>query len=199
MSRDVVVAYFDAQAQGYQRSSTSWPWSWLRAREQEAVLMLLGDLAGKTILELGAGSGYYSRLFLANGCTNVVAVDIAPKMVSAQPQEISSLQGDAASIKLERKFQIIACLGLLEFVADCEAILRNAAEHVDDGGHLLLMVPRHCLAGIIYRFFHHTHNVDVRLFSDKELQEIAMQTGWRMEYSIHVPIFSLVASFRRAL
>lgn len=41
----------------------------------------LGDLSGKSILDLGCGEGIHSRNFKKNGAAQVVGVDISPKMI----------------------------------------------------------------------------------------------------------------------
>lgn len=41
----------------------------------------LGDLQGKSILDLGCGEGIHSRNFKKNGAARVVGVDISPKMI----------------------------------------------------------------------------------------------------------------------
>ncbi|MDJ1174309.1 class I SAM-dependent methyltransferase [Roseofilum capinflatum] len=41
----------------------------------------MGDLHGKSILDLGCGEGIHSRNFKKNGAARVVGVDISPKMI----------------------------------------------------------------------------------------------------------------------
>src|SRR5215510_3666754 len=63
--------------------------------ERETLCAGLPDLTGRRILDIGCGSGYYSRLFKRLGAETVVGVDIVPEMIdlarrieSAAPQGI---------------------------------------------------------------------------------------------------------------
>ncbi|MGK7903298.1 MAG: class I SAM-dependent methyltransferase [Hormoscilla sp.] len=43
---------------------------------------LLGDIAGKSILDLACGEGFYTRKLKLRGAARVVGVDISEKMLS---------------------------------------------------------------------------------------------------------------------
>ena len=47
----------------------------------------LGELKGKTIADLGAGSGYFAFRFLKNGA-NVIAIDIDQRMIDLMEKEV---------------------------------------------------------------------------------------------------------------
>lgn len=56
--------------------------------ETYTYLHKLGDISGKSILDLGCGEGIHSRNFKKNGAVRVVGVDISPKMIElAREQE----------------------------------------------------------------------------------------------------------------
>jgi SAM-dependent methyltransferase len=56
--------------------------------ETYTYLTKLGDISGKSILDLGCGEGIHSRNFKKNGAAQVVGVDISPKMIElAREQE----------------------------------------------------------------------------------------------------------------
>ena len=77
-------AYYDTIAQQYQQFHES-PQS--RYIDKYTYFNLLGDLAGKSILDLGCGEGLYTRLFSHSGATRIVGVDISPKMIELAKQE----------------------------------------------------------------------------------------------------------------
>lgn len=52
------------------------------------VISRFGDLTGKTVADLGAGSGYFSYRFLKRGA-EVIAIDIDSKMINFMREEIS--------------------------------------------------------------------------------------------------------------
>ncbi len=167
---DSLVRYFDARAQGYQRASGRWPWSAFRRSEAAALTRLLGPVAGEEVLELGCGSGFYTRLLLENGASRVVAVDASSAMLATLPQgPVVKLQADVAELNLDRRFPLVLSAGLLEFVTDVTAALQRAVAHLEPGGRLVLLVPRSCVAGAIYRRYHRRHGIAVTLFDEQDI------------------------------
>ena len=79
-----MAAYYDTIAQQYQQFHES-PQS--RYIDAYTYLNLLGELTGKSILDLGCGEGFYTRQFSHLGATRVVGVDLSPKMIELAKQE----------------------------------------------------------------------------------------------------------------
>jgi predicted RNA methylase len=46
-------------------------------------LGLVGDVSGKSVLDLACGTGFYSREFRRRGATDVLGVDISVEMIAA--------------------------------------------------------------------------------------------------------------------
>lgn len=80
-----MVQYYDSIAQEYKKSKE------LPIRlyiETYTYFNMLGDLTGKSVLDLACGEGWYSRQFKEKGASLVVGVDISEKMVElARKQE----------------------------------------------------------------------------------------------------------------
>jgi ubiquinone/menaquinone biosynthesis C-methylase UbiE len=55
--------------------------------EQPTYFNILGDIAGKSILDLGCGEGIYSRKFKQKGAARVVGVDISEGMIALAKEE----------------------------------------------------------------------------------------------------------------
>ena len=72
-----MATQYDDIAEQYKRSKLV-PWRFYI--EQFSLLELIGDLAGKDVLDLACGEGYYTRLLKRNGAARVVGVD--PAMVT---------------------------------------------------------------------------------------------------------------------
>ena len=71
---------YDRIAEQYQMAKKS---PWRLHIEHFTMFELLGDLAGKTVLDLACGEGYYSRALKAAGAARVVGVGIrfhAPRL-----------------------------------------------------------------------------------------------------------------------
>src|SRR5260370_26841411 len=137
-----VREYFSARASDYHARSIHFPWVWIRSRESTVVQLLLGDVAGLDVLELGAGAGFYTRELTRRGARQVWAVDISSAMLAALPAGcITPVLGDAATIRLDRRFSVLLSTGMLEFVEDPAAVLANAAHHADAGAPSVIFAP----------------------------------------------------------
>lgn len=191
--------YFDRRASAYHCNSLRWPWSWLRAAEVTAIDSILGDLTDIDLLDLGCGAGYYARRYVDKGIRSLVAVDISQEMINQiSDSRIKCEVGDAATIEIDGKFDIIISAGLLEFVSNVETVLANARRHMREGGQLIILVPRHSVAGRLYQRFHKRNGMDINLFDIPLLRDLAGNTDWTMIGFKLVFPFSLVAKFETA-
>lgn len=57
------------------------------AIERYTVFRLLGDLRGKTVLDLACGDGIYTRQFKRAGASSVTGIDVSPEMIALAEAE----------------------------------------------------------------------------------------------------------------
>ena len=190
------MTYFDDVAEKYDAASLAWPWSWLRKVESEAFLSVAGDLSNTKVLDLGSGTGYYTKIFLKLGAQHVTAVDASRQMIATLGDDarITGLVGNAEDVRLEEKFQFISCAGLLEFVANPVRVLQTARHHADAQTKLVILVPRNNPWGNCYRYFHHRHGLDISLFGESKIYNLAAETGWQICNQRQVWPFTYIAN-----
>jgi SAM-dependent methyltransferase len=106
----------------------------------EADAGLLGDVAGRRVLEVGAGAGQCSRWLAAQGAS-AVAVDLSIGMlrqgVAIDPAAlVPMVQADACRLPLADSSVDLACsaYGAVPFVADSAALMREVARVLRPGG-----------------------------------------------------------------
>ena len=95
---------YDPIAGQYKRSKLQ-PW---RAHIESHTLMgLLGDLSGKTVVDVACGDGYYTRLLRARGASPMRGVDLSERMIelaraqeAERPLGITYDVGDARDLRL---------------------------------------------------------------------------------------------------
>jgi SAM-dependent methyltransferase len=163
-----------------------------------AVRSLLGDVAGLDVLELGAGAGFYARELARRGARQVWAVDLSGSMLAALPTgPITPILGDAATIRLNRRFPVLVSTGMLEFVQDPAAVLANAARHAEAGACFVILAPRANILGSLYRRFHRSHGIGIHLFDRNWFETVAPRSGWQVHAVIRVPPFSIVVRLHR--
>lgn len=190
--------YFDRVAGDYQQASTSPLWGVVRRREQRALLRLTGDIRGAEVLELGCGAGYYTRLLLAAGARHVVACDFSERMLAQLPKDgVTPLLGDAAAVDPGRQFRHLVSAGMLEFVPDPVAVLKNAARLAEPGASLVILCPTRNLLGRLYQRFHRRNGMEIRLFDASTLEHMAGQSGWRLTATATAGPYSTVARCER--
>jgi SAM-dependent methyltransferase len=195
---DRVDDYFSARAPDYQPRSTRFPWSWMRASELKAVRSLLGDVAGLDVLELGAGAGFYTHEIVRWGARHVWAVDLSEVMLARLPSgPITPVLGDAAAIRIGRHFPVIVCAGMIEFVAEPAQVLGNAADHAEANARFIILAPRKCPFGRLYRGFHRGHGLQIQLFDQNWFEASAVRSGWQVAAMIPVQPFSLAVRLIR--
>lgn len=150
-----VEEYYDREAENYvKRFSKGSILGRLREKEIDAVLTLLQPRKGEEILDAGCGAGVYALKLKELGAVPY-GVDISPKMIEKlKSYGIDGCVGDIADIDLGRKFEKIICVGVLEFCETQRTVMRNLANHLKDGGILIVLYPREGIGGLLYKIYH---------------------------------------------
>ncbi|WP_197696301.1 class I SAM-dependent methyltransferase [Nocardia terpenica] len=100
--------------------------------EVPSFLAMVGDVRGKSVLDLASGTGFYSREFKRRGATEVLGIDISSEMVAAarefeehDPLGVRYEVGDVSELwPLERRFDIATAVQLLSYAEDIAALER---------------------------------------------------------------------------
>ncbi len=189
--------YFGNVAGSYNQRINYWPLSWLRSRESEAVIAELFSIKEKRVLDLGCGAGFYASRLLLEGAGHVTAVDNSSKMIKALSPNalLDGIVCDAEELPASiGPFDAIVSAGLLEFVTSPERVLAEARRVSTEHCKLVLLVPTKNFFGGVYRRWHSSHSVEVRLFDVSSVRNVSESTGWRILKTRFVWPFSLVLS-----
>jgi toxoflavin synthase len=135
---------YDLIAEQYRRSKLT---PWRTYIEQYTLLELLGDLRGKSVLDLACGEGYYSRIFRQRGASRVLGVDLSRRMVElARASEeqcrlgIEYAVGNATAFESEEIFDIVVAAYLLNYADTAEKLLamcRTVSRALRPGGRFV--------------------------------------------------------------
>jgi SAM-dependent methyltransferase len=121
---------------------------WCPEGLREADAHLLGDVAGRRVLEIGCGSAPCAR-WLRRAGADVVALDLSAGMLARAAElnrstgiEVPLLQADAGALPLASGSVDVACsaFGGLPFVADVEGALAEVARVLGPGGRFVASV-----------------------------------------------------------
>lgn len=104
---------------------------------------LLGDLAGKSVLDLACGEGFFTRTLKYRGADRVVGVDISEKMIelgrkqeNELPLGINYIHQDVKHLQLNENFDLIVAGYLLNYASTKEELLEMCqaiARHLKPG------------------------------------------------------------------
>lgn len=119
-------------------------------RESEAQLLgPLEELRGERVLEIGAGAAQCSRWLVSQGVADVIATDVAPGMIAASAEldahtgiAVDARVADARRLPFEDdSFDVVfTAFGAIPFVPDADAVHREVARVLVDGGRWVFSV-----------------------------------------------------------
>jgi ubiquinone/menaquinone biosynthesis C-methylase UbiE len=147
----VVEARYDAVADFYEAG-------WAEGCDDpatRALLDLVGDVAGRRVLDLACGHGRVSRHLAGRGA-EVTGVDLSGALIAkaqaaerARPRGIRYLQADAARQGLlagDRFDAVVCCFGLSD-IDDLDGAVASVARLLDPGGLFAFSILHPCFPG----------------------------------------------------
>lgn len=123
---------------------------YIHLTQQLALAPHLRVSAGSEVLDLGCGIGRWSRRLARRGA-RVIGVDLAPSMIEEAKRrtERASLQhhidyqvGDLRTLVLDRTFDLVLAVTVLQHILDDSGFARaaaNVARHLAPRGHAVLL------------------------------------------------------------
>ncbi len=135
---------YDPIAEQYKRCKQQ---PWRTHIEAFSLLALIGDLAGKSVMDVACGEGFYTRLLRQMGAARVTGVDLSEKMIElARQQEtrhnlgIDYLVADARQLDAADPYDLVVAAYLLNYAEDrttLEAMCQGIARCLKPGGRFV--------------------------------------------------------------
>ncbi|HWO26725.1 MAG TPA: class I SAM-dependent methyltransferase [Kofleriaceae bacterium] len=123
---------YDVIAEDYKKSREQLPFR--RYVEEYTYMAAIGDVTGKTILDLACGEGLYSRELKRRGAAKVVGVDLSPAMIAfAHKEEARAPLGIEYVVEDVRKlgrlgdFDLVVASYLLNYSRSSEELAEMCA------------------------------------------------------------------------
>jgi SAM-dependent methyltransferase len=112
--------------------------------ESFSLFRLIGNLKGRTVLDLACGEGHYTRRLKQAGAAHVHGVDISPEMIKlaeesekTDPLGCQYSVGNAANLSLGERFDVVVGVYLLNYASSKAMLLdlcRTIHDHLKLGG-----------------------------------------------------------------
>ena len=145
---------------------------WYYISKGRAMRQFLGDIKIPEVLDVGAGSGIFSRQLLDDGiCDRAVCLD--PYYLEEKTELHNGKQICFVKTSERTSQQLILMMDVLEHVADDLALLKEYVDTMDAGGHALITVPA-------FSFMWSGHDVFLehyRRYTIKTIESVVKQAG----------------------
>lgn len=135
---------YNTIAAEYKRSKQQ---PWRLHVEHYTLFSLIGDLTGKSVLDLACGEGFYSRFLKQAGAARVVGVDLSERMIelarqqeTERPLGIEYIVHDARTFEPGESFDLVVAGYLLNYASteeDLRAMCRTIAGSLKPGGRFV--------------------------------------------------------------
>ena len=131
---------YDAIAEQYRDSKHA---DWRVHIEIPSFLRSVGELSGKSVLDLACGEGFYSRELMRRGAARVVGVDNSAAMISlartaerADPLGVQYVLAEAQELEQGEQFDLVVAAFLLNYAssaAELREMCLAVARHLKPG------------------------------------------------------------------
>jgi 2-polyprenyl-3-methyl-5-hydroxy-6-metoxy-1,4-benzoquinol methylase len=149
------------------------------ARQRKRIVELASPRASDSVLDIGCGAGQIAAL-LRPMVASICGVDASPEMVAlARPWLDEESHALLETLDLGRKFDLIVCCGVFDFVDDPAAGLDAIRRHLAPEGRAVVSAAAVSLIGIGYALVRRLQGVRVRLYTPHRLRALAAARGLR--------------------
>jgi SAM-dependent methyltransferase len=141
MGQTVQYDQIGSKYDDYARTAT------LKRAESYTFFRMVGDLAGKHVLDLACGFGFYTRQLKQRGAAQVLGIDISPEMVRLacakeqdDPTGVAYRVGDATDLPVLGAFDLVTAVHLLAYAtsrAQLIGMFRSAYANLVAGGRFI--------------------------------------------------------------
>lgn len=131
-------------AEGYRKSKLQ---PWRKHIEEFTLFELLGDVTGKSVLDLACGEGFYTRRLRRRGAARVVGLDVSERMIALaraeegrQRLDIRYVRQDVMTWEASEHFDVVVAAYLLNYARTPEelaAMARAVARSLAPGGRFV--------------------------------------------------------------
>ena len=172
-------------------SRANWFWKTMRNKEKALFCKLVQDLNKKICLDLGAGSCEYSKILLQMGSKKSVCVDFSSSLLSGETDSrIEKIITDVENYETKVKYDLILCLGILEYLEKPENFLLRVSGFLKPEGKIVILLPLSGFWSLGYGFLYLMRGISIHLITLKKVNHFLIQKGFRLNKTATDGLFS---------
>lgn len=146
----------------------------------------LGDLTGKTGIDVGCGSGPYLCDALRRGAKEMCALDPAPRMLEltreraakqGMGEKVVYYEGYFPSVRPQGTYDFAIVMGVLDYIEDSTAFLRALKEVVTDRA-VISFPSKHWFRTPIRKVRYNLRKCPVWFYNESDIRKSATAAGW---------------------
>lgn len=153
----VKATYDDAQSDGRYEEGMARMALYHRHCQDPVIFRALGDVRGRSLLDLACGDGFYTRRFRTEcGAEPVWGIDLSPRSIEKaqaierrEPLGIEYRAADVVGLRLERSFDVVTAIHLLHYLEsgdEIRSVLATIHGLLGDHGYFVTMIANPELA-----------------------------------------------------
>lgn len=146
-----------------------------------------GDVTGKSILDIGCGSGVYAADFARRGAKRVLGVDFSSNMLEiargeAREHDVDKVcefrQADFTTAEISETFDVAIAMGVFDYLREPQPFLKKMAEVVK--GTVICSFPGHSVVRELARKMRYklTRRGTVFFYDEEDVRRLAKGAGF---------------------
>lgn len=190
-SKSKIKRHFNSLAPPYASGSINRVWKFIRKREKEIFCELICGLKREMCLDFGAGSCEYAKILLDKGARLVTCVDFSDSLTSqCRETRIEKVICDVEVFNTGRKYDLVLCLGVLEFLDRPKEFMMNLKKFLKPDGRVIVLLPQSGVWSFGYAFYYLTKGIFIHPLSLRRFNNFLVSRGFQLEQKITQNLFS---------
>ena len=145
----------------------------------------LGDLNGKSVLDIGCGSGPYLFEALSRGADHIIGIDPEPRMLALAKQRLSQtemidkvtlLEGYFPQTCPEKTVDYAIVMGVMDYISDPLSFL-SSLRGIITGGAVISFPSAHWFRTPFRKARYMIRRCPIFFYTENQIQELLKKTG----------------------
>lgn len=162
--------YFNTVAENYAKRNNFFPLRIIKNHEYNILTKFINKKKFSNSIELGCGSGFYTKFIKKITENKFYVTDISKKMLDQiKDNSIIKINNKLENCKITCRFDLVVIAGVLEFMINYEKLFRKINLITKKKTILLILLPKKNLFNYFYYLYYFVKNIKIKLHADNDL------------------------------